>query len=601
MKPYTRVSYVDDGEEMTSYHPMAGRQTTRRLQKARPWVPTSLRGLFLGVIAAACLLIVIGLALLQWYSAHHDGLRLITSSHYAWTYGPTAIFVLFTSVWRLIDFHCKALTPWQELERGPALANRSLWLDHISEMLPVAFLRSVKMSHFAVAATIVGFAILKLVTLAATGLLLPILTQSGPIELPMTATTNLDSIRIRQNLGGLYANASFPAEAPLYNLYAILENGLPQPEGISGSIAYETFRPIRPGDHENATYRIPGKAFVPGTTCTVVEMQPIVNWTQYSEASGLQYWPISLNSSDWSCPAEQLNRNWVATMGAAGQICPPRQLYPIFNSFNCSSTVNADKSPTKLMIMSMVDIRYNQTFNESISGYAVGDPLVPEEWQVDIVQTTAVLCEIKYHIEEVELTYNMSKAGNEISLMTQGSSNNTTLTGVRQDTPAAMVGSAAAMANAMFGSEITYRFVEEVPVALPKLIAKQAGGDYNTILEDPHLLARTTERILSSLLAQVVHYVMVHDSVADGQSDRIMGQALYTRHRLRVQPISLALMLVGMSILTLLVGVVWRTKPRTGHVESYEHIWTTTKILQHSSAMNAYLKQAVTTDEKHAK
>jgi Protein of unknown function (DUF3433) len=48
-----------------------------------------------------------------------NGFRLtLSSNHYAWTYGPTAVLVVVLGLWRQVDYYCKILQPWQEMRRG---------------------------------------------------------------------------------------------------------------------------------------------------------------------------------------------------------------------------------------------------------------------------------------------------------------------------------------------------------------------------------------------------------------------------------------------------------------------------------------------------
>src|SRR5689334_11025139 len=91
--------------------------------------------------------LTIAMILLWHYSHVSHGFTLLTANHYAWTYGPTAVLVLVVSLWRPVDFWCKALTPWDEMSRGFVPANRSLLVDHVSPLQIVALFTGIRLRH----------------------------------------------------------------------------------------------------------------------------------------------------------------------------------------------------------------------------------------------------------------------------------------------------------------------------------------------------------------------------------------------------------------------------------------------------------------------
>lgn len=103
------------------------------------WKPFSLRPV--GLMFFATILVgILTVLIATWsYARSHQGLSLITTNHYTWTFGPTAIFILVISYWRLVDYHTKALSPWAELANGPSPTDRTLFLDYVSALLQTAF------------------------------------------------------------------------------------------------------------------------------------------------------------------------------------------------------------------------------------------------------------------------------------------------------------------------------------------------------------------------------------------------------------------------------------------------------------------------------
>lgn len=66
--------------------------------------------------------------------------------------------------------------------KGICTPERSVWLDHISDLLVITFGKATRYSHFNVMQTIFGFLMLKLAALASTGLFFQANTQVGPLS-----------------------------------------------------------------------------------------------------------------------------------------------------------------------------------------------------------------------------------------------------------------------------------------------------------------------------------------------------------------------------------------------------------------------------------
>jgi hypothetical protein len=135
---YSSLSIGDrDDEQLKNGATMIDQKEIDTMHKAKPqqlqmWNPTWLSTASLFGFVMIFTVLAIALVLLWHYSSDSGGFALITSNHYSWTYGPTAILVVIVSLWRQVGFLCKALTPWDELRNGDATAAKSLLLDYIS-------------------------------------------------------------------------------------------------------------------------------------------------------------------------------------------------------------------------------------------------------------------------------------------------------------------------------------------------------------------------------------------------------------------------------------------------------------------------------------
>lgn len=146
------------------------------------WTPASLSTPSLAVAFALFLSLLIGLLLVKYVVNHGSGFVLLSRNPYTWVYGPTALLVIITSLWRQVDYHCKALRPWSELQKAPADADRTLLLDLVSPFQLVSVVNAATKRHNFVALTITGFLIVKSVTIASTGLLDLATAVVGPID-----------------------------------------------------------------------------------------------------------------------------------------------------------------------------------------------------------------------------------------------------------------------------------------------------------------------------------------------------------------------------------------------------------------------------------
>ena len=119
----------------------------RRSYRMPMWNPLWLRSVPLLAISAGFTSLAVVSIILLHYSTVHSGFALISTNHYFWTYGLTAVLVIVVAVWRQVDYHCKALAPWRALQQGNARAADSLLLDYVSPFLPIALFRAISKSE----------------------------------------------------------------------------------------------------------------------------------------------------------------------------------------------------------------------------------------------------------------------------------------------------------------------------------------------------------------------------------------------------------------------------------------------------------------------
>ncbi|KAI9759928.1 MAG: hypothetical protein M1840_002761 [Geoglossum simile] len=118
------------------------------------------------------------------------------------------------------------------MSKGPTSADKSLLLDYISPALIVSFFTASKNRHFIVVTTILGFALIKLLTVASTGLfqLQDGFLTNSPINL--TALDRFDGTNFR---------ADAVDSRPTIAQYAIRNFGLSPPVGVVDQYVFQNF------------------------------------------------------------------------------------------------------------------------------------------------------------------------------------------------------------------------------------------------------------------------------------------------------------------------------------------------------------------------
>ncbi|KAI7774470.1 hypothetical protein LA080_008336 [Diaporthe eres] len=160
-------------------------------------------------------------------SVSNHGFPLLTANNYAWNYGPTAVLTVIMSIWNQTTYCCKLLGLWKELKTGPLGPEKTVLLDYISPILPVNLWKATRFRHAPVLVAIYAGIILRIVTVASTGLLSPVKMPmpSQIITLEALTTFNTDNY----DLGLGYSN-SLRESAINYEAYALIADNLPFPD-----------------------------------------------------------------------------------------------------------------------------------------------------------------------------------------------------------------------------------------------------------------------------------------------------------------------------------------------------------------------------------
>jgi hypothetical protein len=142
----------------------AGKGRTAVRQLPQLWTPIWLRKASLIAFATLNIVFLLVLLVLWYVSRKENGLPVSPSTnHYVWIYGPTAVLVIAVGFWQQVDYHCKALLPWKEMQKGYISATQTLLLDYLSPLELIAFWKALHQRHVVILVTIAGLWVLKLI------------------------------------------------------------------------------------------------------------------------------------------------------------------------------------------------------------------------------------------------------------------------------------------------------------------------------------------------------------------------------------------------------------------------------------------------------
>ncbi|KAI0972812.1 hypothetical protein F4678DRAFT_478649 [Xylaria arbuscula] len=284
----------------------------------------------------------VALLVLWRYSIDHNGFSLtISSNHYSWTYGPTAVLTIFASLWRQVDYHCKVGQPWKTMQNHATDASKSLLLDYIPPFQPKTLYIATKNRHWAVAASAFGSIILTLVTVN--------------ISTKFNETSFWDYVQPLDNNAAEENGSPYTVvtPAPLFAYQGVLENHIQNPPGTIDEKAFQSV--AVPTANQNVTSVTTSvMVFLPNISCEVPSTTPQEdgNWgtirtpTCFASEFGISLggaknsWSYSLTPID--CSGNQNQTSVSTTIGRAHNrrlavLLQPE--YPPNGSYEASGTI----------------------------------------------------------------------------------------------------------------------------------------------------------------------------------------------------------------------------------------------------------------------
>ncbi|KAJ8132865.1 hypothetical protein O1611_g763 [Lasiodiplodia mahajangana] len=368
-------------------------------------------------------LLWIGLIILWQFDAHNNGIEItLSTSHYAWTYGPTAIIATIVVVWRRVEYHCKVIQPWKEMKHHTLGASQNLLLDYVSPLQFITLYKSLRNRHWLTALGVLTFAILKLAMLFSTALLISTPTSDDSCLVPVTVDSNFNTTalwatipNLERTLGdgtsyvvlGNPSSLAYSLVAPesIYKFEGVMKKDPKDFPGIERDIVFQTFAPL-PTTRNMTRIFANVRAFIPNITC---EVSQVVLHSSMLENE--RY--LDLDSP--SCSAGHLGGTLWMTVEPCYPNCSlwhePFDMLRV----NCSEGPDAweylyasipinEFTPYDLrFVLVAVDLFVTNTNTHAALLYPDGTNYTATDLYVKPIQNEAVLCKFDYHIQDIRL------------------------------------------------------------------------------------------------------------------------------------------------------------------------------------------------------
>ncbi len=538
--------------------------------KSETWNPVWLTQSFLIITTSILVALIAALLVLLYLARRDDGLVLQTTNHFSWTYGPTALLTIFVAVWRQLDYHCKALAPWQELHDGHAEARKSILLDYKSPLQVVSLFTAAKNRHTTVVVTIVGFIVLKLVALASTGLLFP-----TTVSLPASRIQVTQSTRLNGSLYNQTANQGLFDPSIAYTAFAVMTKGLSYADGTRAGMVYEQLALPETSESFNGTVIVRLRALVPQYHCesapVTIKLQPANVTDQHPEDKIELLFPqCTLRGGGDGTSVFALNpQNF---------ICPERQLSPLLQQIDC------DTGPDNWQLLTLTDFRYNQTIVNA-SDLELGDPVAAASWSTGVEQVTGIACKSAFSVEDIELSYDTTSVPLTIVTTRLLGTNNSTALGNFTGFDMGVLTTSALSASAdMFGNLVDNGDVLDYPNVLFKMMATFSGGAYEELLNETKMIESAERALQEVALQSVAKFV-----VSSGHTE-LSGTLLQQQERLQLSELSAWIMLSGCTVMTFFTLFLLWKRPRDVSSRNPEPLSSTAKLVANSAEFAGLLK-----------
>ena len=467
--------------------------------------------------------------------------------HKLWQYIPTVLLVFIIALWRQVDYHTKALVPWNELQKGPVGPDKSLLLDYISPLQFVTLFKAFLAGHIPILATASTFILLKIVLVFSTGsiVLLPThITQSG---FPLLSPLKFESPSFIPN-----SDVSI-SSSPVQHYHGSMAQGIPWQ---SGTLPDRAYMPVT-FDSESIT-RVPENvtlmgnvdSFIPLMDCHTIDgtlrTALTVNQSGYADAYGEGTVSFELPAGDICGLWAPIN---ITALNPQRNIVPDRQVSGTMQAVYCSTgsdgQLDTSEGPAALLY-TMTAISYEQDLISDAALLAGGSYTIANNSSRTIEQFVNVICKASYTISQVivvnDTTGDDTQTGG-VRIKSVSEAGNKTLDNLSDWNMTSIFVAAIASAQNMFGDVGSGDENAQANYTLFSLMALNQGNQKMDVLLDAEKLNDAAASTFKGIMAQYAR-----QSLAVPHDTHFQGAATFKETRYRINGASAIAMIVAFGV-----------------------------------------------------
>ncbi|KAM0425120.1 hypothetical protein ACHAPT_009680 [Fusarium lateritium] len=504
-----------------------------------PWRPLFLYRRVLILFAIVFAAIIAGLQASLQISERNDGLREVDDvSRYLWQYGTTLVFILVAAFWTRVEYQASAAMPWIRLLNNQVEVDKSLMLDYVSMVEPMAIVKAVRNKDWLVASPALVGLLFKVVVIFSTAFITPRV---------VTVASHQSSITVQAAFSDSLSGLQDVASLPYFVMASLQTDNATYPNGVSPRAAYTPFVSNRT---EYVEIRAVVDGFIGGLECSQAELT--LDSLRYVRGNSVQ---LNMTVTDNDCSSKQtiMSTRFAST---SNENLP--RTFLAFQAGSCGGSTEDDQQ--RIVVLGGVlglDIDKLKKQSKSSNSRVEGK----------ISTSTAFSCKPNYAITKIRV----SKSPERVLAATpvQGATN-TTLDKVHPwaiaqalfdtfKTDKATAARLFASSSRSYDKDAVLVADEAMSAALAMRAKEEGAFPKLESLTDGDTLGQLAEDFYTQYSALVARYAMMEPT--SGSSTAV---ASYVERRLIVRPVPTYLMTGFLAVCLLLTLATIYLAPKTG-------------------------------------
>ena len=594
---YSSVSPID--EEDTIDNPPGRQRTIYQSEKFHQplgplpelWQPIWLKRLTLALFAILFIVLTVVFIVLWVLSENRGGFYVKNPhGHKFFQYIPTILLVFIVALWRQVDYHTKALIPWDELQKGPVGPKKSLLLDYISPLQVVSLFKAFLAGHIPIIATVSTFILLKIVTVFSTGSIILLPTHITRNDFPLLSTLRFDSTSFDPT------RDISVSSSPVYSYYGSMAQGMPWQSGTLPDRAYmpvtfDSNSDTRPPQNVTLTGNV--DSFVPLMDCHTIDgtLQTSSTTSQSGYADAYRDGTISFD-----LPAGDICGFWapinITALNPQRNIVPSRQVSGAMQAVYCATgtdgPLDASTGPAALLY-TVTDISYEQDLLSDAAVLAGGSYTIASSSSRTLEKMVNVICKPSYTVGQVKVTNDTTKDDTQaggITVESVANSGNKTLDNLSDWNMTNLFVAAITSARNMFGDVGREDEHAQANNTLFSLMALTQGSQDIDVLLDTGKLNIAAASTYKGITAQYARQSLAHP-----HDTHFSGTAAFKETRYRINGASAIVMIVAFGVAAFCSILLIFIAPKKVVPRDPNSIATSATVLSRSVEVNRLLRR----------